>query len=53
VQFAIKGQSEGDWETDDTFTMMILMDAIPVNYDLILNKSCEFKFLKGFSYPVA
>ncbi|HVP15967.1 MAG TPA: ATP-binding protein [candidate division Zixibacteria bacterium] len=53
MQFEIIEQSEGDWETDDTSTMMIQIDAVPVNYDLILNKSCEFKFVKGFSYPVA
>ena len=53
MQFEIIEQSEGDWETDDTSTMMIQIDAVPVNYDLLLNKSCEFKFVKGFSYPVA
>jgi len=53
MQFEIIEQSEGDWQTDDTSTMMIQIDAVPVNYDLILNKNCEFKFVKGFSYPVA
>lgn len=53
MQFEIIEQSESDWQTDDTSTMMIQIDAVPVNYDLILNKSCEFKFVKGFSYPVA
>jgi hypothetical protein len=32
--------------------MMIQIDAIPINHDLILNKKCEFEFVKGFSYPV-
>jgi len=32
--------------------MMIQIDAIPINYDLILNKKCKFEFVKGFSYPV-
>jgi DNA helicase HerA-like ATPase len=53
MQFEIIEQSESDWQTDDTSTMMIQIDAVPVNYDLILSKSCEFKFVKGFSYPVA
>lgn len=53
MQFEIIEQSESDWQTDDTSTMMIQIDAVPVNYDLILNKNCEFKFVKGFSYPVA
>jgi len=53
MQFEIIEQSEGDWQTDDTSTMMIQIDAVPVNYDLILNNNCEFKFVKGFSYPVA
>jgi DNA helicase HerA-like ATPase len=53
MQFEIIEQSEGDWQTDDTSTMMIQIDAVPVNYDLILDKKCEFKFVKGFSYPVA
>jgi DNA helicase HerA-like ATPase len=53
MQFEIIEQSEDDWQTDDTSTMMIQIDAIPINYDLILNSKCEFRFEKGFSYPVA
>ena len=52
MQFEIIEQSEDDWQTDDKSTMMIQIDAIPINYDLILNKKCEFEFVKGFSYPV-
>jgi hypothetical protein len=52
MQFEIIEQSEEDWETDDKSTMMIQIDAIPINYDLILNEKCEFEFVKGFSYPV-
>jgi hypothetical protein len=52
MQFEIIEQSEDDWQTDDKSTMMIQIDAIPINYDLILNRKCEFKFEKGFSYPV-
>jgi DNA helicase HerA-like ATPase len=32
--------------------MMIQIDAIPINYDLLVNEKCEFEFVKGFSYPV-
>jgi hypothetical protein len=52
MQFEIIEQSEDDWQTDDKSTMMIQIDAIPINYDLILSEECEFKFEKGFSYPV-
>jgi DNA helicase HerA-like ATPase len=52
MQFEIIEQSENDWQTDDKSTMIVQIDAIPVNYDLILNKDCEFEFEKGFSYPV-
>jgi DNA helicase HerA-like ATPase len=51
MQFEIIEQSEGDWQTDDTSTMMIQIDAIPINYDLII-KGVGFKFVKGFSYPI-
>lgn len=52
MQFEIIEQSEEDWQTDDKSTMMIQIDAIPINYDLILNEKCDFQFVKGFSYPV-
>jgi DNA helicase HerA-like ATPase len=52
MQFEIIEQSEEDWQTDDTSTMMIQIDAIPINYDLIVNAECGFEFVKGFSYPV-
>jgi DNA helicase HerA-like ATPase len=52
MQFEIIEQSEEDWQTDDTSTMMIQIDAIPINHDLIVNRACEFEFAKGFSYPV-
>jgi len=52
MQFEIIEQSEEDWQTDDKSTMMIQIDSIPINYDLIINKNCEFEFTKGFSYPV-
>ncbi len=52
MQFEIIEQSEEDWQTDDKSTMMIQIDAIPINYDLIINQNCEFEFAKGFSYPI-
>jgi DNA helicase HerA-like ATPase len=52
MQFEIIEQSEMDWQTDDKSTMMIQIDAIPINYDLTINENGEFKFLKGFSYPI-
>ena len=52
MQFEIIEQSEDDWQTDDKSTMMIQIDAIPINYDLILNGKSDFLFQKGFSYPV-
>jgi len=52
MQFEIIEQSEGDWQTDDTSTMMIQIDAIPINYDLIMSDTSGFEFVKGFSYPI-
>ncbi|NWF86595.1 ATP-binding protein [Candidatus Bathyarchaeota archaeon] len=52
MQFEIIEQSEEDWQSDDKSTMMIQIDAIPINYDLVLDKNCDFEFVKGFSYPV-
>ena len=52
MQFEIIEQSEEDWQTNDTSTMMIQIDAIPINYDLVIGVDCEFQFTKGFSYPI-
>jgi DNA helicase HerA-like ATPase len=52
MQFEIIEQSEEDWQTDDKSTMMIQIDAVPINYDLKLGSECNFEFSKGFSYPV-
>ena len=52
MQFEIIEQSEADWQSNDTSTMMIQIDAIPINYDLIIRGDCDFEFVKGFSYPV-
>lgn len=52
MQFEIIEQSEEDWQTNDTSTMMIQIDSIPINYDLVLRNNGEVDFIKGFSYPV-
>jgi DNA helicase HerA-like ATPase len=52
MQFEIIEQSEADWQSNDTSTMMIQIDAIPINYDLTIRGDCVFEFVKGFSYPV-
>ena len=52
IQFEIIEQSEEDWLTDDKSTMMVQINAIPINYDLIIDKNYDFEFVKGFSYPV-
>jgi len=52
MQFEIIEQSEADWFRDDKSTMMIQIDAIPINYDLIVRSNCEYEFVKGFSYPI-
>jgi len=50
-QFEIIEQSVADWDTDDRATMIIQLSAIPLNYDLILDKG-EHRYVKGFTYPV-
>ena len=50
-QFEIIEQSMSDWDTDDKATMMILISAIPLNYDLIIDGN-EHQYVKGFTYPI-
>ena len=50
-QFEIIEQSVADWDTDDKATMMIQLNAIPLNYDLILDGSDQ-QYAKGFTFPV-
>jgi len=52
LQMEIIEQSVPDWSTDDQATMMVHMNAVPINYDLIINKKGEIEFKKGFSYPL-
>ncbi|NHJ14989.1 MAG: ATP-binding protein [Candidatus Thorarchaeota archaeon] len=51
MQMEIIEQSVPDWETDDQSTMMIHMTAVPINYDLVIDKKGTVEFRKGFSYP--
>jgi len=50
MQFEIIEQSEDDWQTDDTSTMMIQINAIPINYDLVM-RSKGGAGLKGPFFP--
>ncbi|HUK51643.1 MAG TPA: ATP-binding protein [Terriglobales bacterium] len=50
-QFEIIEQSVADWDTDDRATMIIQLNAIPLNYDLILDGE-NHRYVKGFTYPV-
>lgn len=52
VQFEIIEQAVGDWESNDKSTMMIQINAIPINYDLVIGKSGGPEYVKGFSYPI-
>ncbi|MEM2884867.1 MAG: ATP-binding protein [Thermoproteota archaeon] len=51
-QFEVIEQTVDDWGTDDKAIMMILMNAIPLNYDLAIDENGECRYVKGFTYPV-
>ena len=50
-QFEVIEQSVADWDTDDKATMIIQLNAIPLNYDLIL-EGTDQQYAKGFTFPV-
>ncbi len=52
LQMEIIEQSVPDWSTDDQATMMVHMTAVPINYDLVIDKKGQIEFRKGFSYPL-
>ncbi len=52
LQMEIIEQACPDWSTDDQSTMMVHLDAIPINHDLIVDSSRDIEFKKGFSYPL-
>ena len=51
-QFEIIEQTVTDWETDDKATMMIQLNAIPLNYDLAVDEKGGCDYIKGFTFPV-
>ena len=51
-QFEIIEQTVDDWSTDDKAMMMIQMNAIPLNYDLVIDEGGECQYVKGFTYPI-
>jgi hypothetical protein len=51
-QFEVIEQTVDDWGTDDKAIMMIQMNAIPLNYDLVIDDNGECKYVKGFTYPI-
>lgn len=52
LQMEIIEQSVPDWATDDQATMMVQMTAVPINYDLVIDRNGSKDFRKGFSYPL-
>ncbi len=52
LQMEVIEQALPDWDTDDQATMMIHLDAIPINYDMVVDSSGKVDFKKGFSYPL-
>ena len=51
IQREIIEQSAKDWEKDDAATMMIRINAVPLNYDLIIEED-DLKFEKGWTFPI-
>jgi len=52
LQLEVIEQALPDWDTDDQATMMIHLEAIPINYDMMVDSSGKIDFKKGFSYPL-
>jgi hypothetical protein len=51
MQFEIIQQSNADWRSNDTSSMMIQIQSIPINYDFVVNNT-GVRYVKGFSYPI-
>jgi len=51
IQREIIEQSVKDWEKSDTSTMMIRINAVPINYDLIIENG-SLSFENGWSFPL-
>jgi len=52
LQLEVIEEAVTDWDTDDQSTMLVEMSAVPINYDLVIHKTGEIEFVKGFSYPL-
>ncbi|MEM5853695.1 MAG: ATP-binding protein [Candidatus Aenigmatarchaeota archaeon] len=51
IQREIIEQSVKDWDKDDASTMMIRVNAVPINYDLIVENG-GLSFENGWSFPL-
>jgi DNA helicase HerA-like ATPase len=51
IQREIIEQSVKDWDKDDASTMMIRINAVPINYDLIIEGNC-LEFENGWTFPL-
>ncbi len=51
IQREIIEQSVRDWEKNDASTMMIRINAVPINYDLIIENG-SLGFENGWSFPL-
>ena len=50
MQFEIIERAVPDWSTDDRSAMIVHADAVPINYDLVIEAGRP-EFAKGFSFP--
>ncbi len=52
IQREIIEQSVKDWDKSDASTMMIRINAVPINYDLIIKEDGCLEFENGWSFPL-
>lgn len=52
IQHEIIEQSVKDWDKEDTSTMMIRINAVPINYDLIVKNGGVLEFENGWTFPL-
>ncbi|RLI96479.1 MAG: hypothetical protein DRP00_05270 [Candidatus Aenigmatarchaeota archaeon] len=51
IQREIIEQSAKDWDKSDSSTMMIRINAVPLNYDLVIEED-DLEFEKGWTFPI-
>ena len=51
IQREIIEQSAKDWDKSDSSTMMIRINAVPLNYDLVIEEN-DLEFEKGWTFPI-